>query len=124
MMAKILVVDDDQDIRELISFTLRHNGFDVFVCSNGMDAVRLCAEELPNLVIMDVRLPGISGYEACRQITTSEKTKHIPVIFLSAKGQLDEIRTGLEAGAVEYYLKPFTPQELVDKVNQNLACYE
>ncbi len=123
-MAKILVVDDDQDIRELISFTLRHNGFDVIVCGNGADAVKLAEEEQPNLVILDVRLPIMNGYEACRQITKGEKTKHIPVVFLSAKGQLDEVRTGLEAGAVEYYLKPFTPQELVEKVNQNLTFYE
>ncbi len=123
-MTKILVVDDDQDIRELISFTLRHDGFAVIVSGNGEDAIQLAVEQQPDLIIMDVRLPGMSGYEACRKITSEERTKHIPVVFLSAKGQLDEIRLGLEAGAVEYYLKPFAPQELVDKIRQNLTYYE
>ena len=122
-MEKILVVDDDQDIRELVAFTLQLAGYEVFSASNGEDALRLCKEQDPALMLLDVRLPGISGYEVCHQITTDPLLRHIPVVFLTAKGQLEEIRKGLEAGAVEYFLKPFAPDELVAKAKELLLYH-
>lgn len=117
-MEKILVVDDDQDIRELVTFSLQLAGYEIFSTSNGEDALRICHEQNPTLVLLDVRLPGMNGYEVCRQITSDPRHVGISVVFLTAKGQLEEIRKGLEAGAVEYFLKPFLPTELVGKVKE------
>jgi len=122
-MNKILVVDDDQDIRELIAFTLQLAGYEMLTAANGGDAISICTAQHPDLVLMDVRLPGMSGYEVCRKICSNPATSCIPVAFLSAKGQLDEIRKGLEAGAVDYFLKPFAPEELVNKVKELLLYH-
>lgn len=118
MMEKILVVDDDQDIRELVIFTLQLAGYEMLYATNGKDALKICKEEHPTLVILDVRLPEISGYDLCRQITNDPSLGHSTVVFLTARGQLEEIRKGLEAGAAEYLLKPFAPGELVAKVKE------
>lgn len=117
-MEKILVVDDDQDIRELVTFSLQLAGYEIFSTSNGEDALKICLEQNPALVLLDVRLPGIGGYEVCKQITTDPRLAGTSVAFLTAKGQIDEIRKGLESGAVEYFLKPFLPGELVGKVKE------
>jgi CheY-like chemotaxis protein len=100
-MEKILVVDDDQDIRELVAFTLQLAGYEVFSASNGEDALRLCKEQNPALVLLDVRLPGMSGYEVCHQITTDPLLRHIPVVFnrKRATGRNSE-RVGSRGGGV------------------------
>jgi CheY-like chemotaxis protein len=116
-MSKILVAEDERDIRELITFSLRSlGGFDVAQAANGAEAVERAAAELPDLILMDVRMPKMTGYEACAKLKEIEETKDIPVIFLSAKGQESEIQKGLSAGAEEYILKPFAPDELVNQV--------
>lgn len=117
-MDKILVVDDDQDIRELVTFSLQLEGYEIFSAANGEDALKICHEQNPTLVLLDVRLPGMNGYDICRQITSDPRHTGTSVVFLTAKGQLEEIRKGLEAGAVEYFLKPFLPNELVGKVKE------
>jgi two-component system alkaline phosphatase synthesis response regulator PhoP len=122
-MAKILVVEDERDIRDLIAFTLRFAGHDVVAVGNGWEAVEAAPQEMPDLILMDVRMPRMTGYEACAQIKADERVKHIPVVFLSAKGQETEIRTGLDAGASDYLLKPFAPNELADRVKQLLEQY-
>jgi DNA-binding response OmpR family regulator len=78
--------------------------------------VEYAQKEMPDLILMDVRMPKMTGYEACRQMKTMESVRDIPVVFLSAKGQESEIQTGLEVGAEEYILKPFAPDELVKQV--------
>lgn len=119
-MTKILVAEDERDIRELIAFTLRFAGFDVALAKNGAEAVDLVEAEGPDLIILDVRMPKMTGYEACRHIKENPNVRDIPVVFLSAKGQDAEIQQGLESGAEEYILKPFVPDELVAQVRDVL----
>ncbi len=120
-MAKILIAEDERDIRELVTFTLNFAGYEVVSASNGEEAVQLVEQEMPDLVILDVRMPRMTGYEACTRIKNNPKTAHIPVVFLSAKGQESEIQTGLQAGADEYLLKPFAPDQLIAHVQRMLA---
>ncbi len=118
MATKILIAEDERDIRDLIAFSLRYGGFEVVEASNGQEAVERALAEKPELILMDVRMPKMTGYEACRQLKSMDEMKHIPVIFLSAKGQETEIQQGLDAGAEEYILKPFAPDELSSKVRE------
>lgn len=119
-MPKILVAEDERDIRELIGFTLRYAGFDVDLTSNGAEAVDRAAELQPDLIMLDVRMPRMTGYEACRQLKENDATSTIPIVFLSAKGQEVEIEEGLASGALEYIVKPFAPDELVSQVKDIL----
>lgn len=123
-MAKILIAEDERDIRDLIIFTLRFSGYEVVAASNGEEAIQLAQQEMPDLILLDVRMPRKTGYEACAAIKADEKTKNIPVIFLSAKGQESEIQAGLQAGAVEYLLKPFVPDQLTARIQAVLAAHE
>lgn len=120
-MPKILIADDERDIRDLITFTLRFAGYEVIPTANGEEALQAALREVPDLILLDVRMPRMTGYEACEHIRANPRIRHIPVVFLSAKGQEAEVQTGLEAGAVEYILKPFSPDELTAKVKSILA---
>jgi len=119
-MLKILVAEDERDIRELIGFTLRFAGFEVVLAANGVEAVEKAPEEKPDLIMLDVRMPRMTGYEACRHLKDNPATSTIPVVFLSAKGQETEIEQGLASGAVEYIVKPFAPDELTNQVKSIL----
>ena len=119
-MARILVAEDERDIRELINFTLMFAGHTVTLAANGAEAVEIVEQANPQLIMMDVRMPKMTGYEACRQIKLMEAFKNVPVIFLSAKGQDEEIQSGLDAGATAYILKPFSPEDLARRVNEIL----
>ena len=120
-MAKILVAEDERDIRDLIQFTLEFAGHQVVTAANGEEAVHVAQREIPELILSDVRMPRLSGYEACKLIKADPATAHIPVVFLSAKGQDAEVQSGLDAGAAEYLLKPFAPDQLMAKVAEMLA---
>jgi len=120
-MPKILVAEDDQDIRELVVLTLQFNGFTVNSVENGALAVDAAQADNYDLILMDVRMPQMTGYDACRHLRQIEATKDIPIIFLSAKGQESEIETGLSAGADQYILKPFAPNVLIGAINKVLA---
>ena len=120
-MAKILIADDERDIRELIGFTLRFASHEVITAKDGEEALRMAEQEKPELVLLDVRMPKMTGYETCRQLKMDPELKNIPVVFISAKGQESEIQAGLNAGAVEYVLKPFAPNDLAARVNEILA---
>ena len=122
-MPKILIAEDEPDIRELVAFTLRFAGYEVVAAANGEEAVQLAGSEMPDLALMDVRMPRMTGYDACRAMKASPDLKHIPVVFLSAKGQDSEINAGLEAGAEEYLLKPFAPDQLAQRVRAILAKF-
>jgi len=119
-MSKILVAEDERDIRDLIGFTLRFAGFEVLLADNGIEAIEKAPLEQPDLIILDVRMPKMTGYEACRQLKKNPATSAIPIVFLSAKGQEDEIKQGLASGALEYIVKPFAPDELVNQVKDIL----
>ena len=122
-MARILIAEDEPDIRELVAFTLRFAGHEVTATSNGEEALQQASLIIPDIIIMDVRMPRMTGYDACRAMKTDVVLKDIPVVFLSAKGQDAEIQTGLDAGAEEYLLKPFAPDQLVERVRAILAKF-
>lgn len=122
-MAKILIAEDERDIRDLVAFTLRFAGYEVIAAGNGEEAVDLAPKVNPDLILMDVRMPRMTGYEACRAIKANNDLKDIPVVFLSAKGQESEIQQGLDAGAEEYLLKPFAPDQLTTRVRAILAKF-
>jgi DNA-binding response OmpR family regulator len=119
-MAKILVADDDSDVRELSIFTLRFAGYEVLGASNGEEAVNLAKMNHPDLILLDVRMPKMNGYEACKALKADPNTSSIPVIFLSARGQESEIQVGFNLGAVDYILKPIAPDKLTEKVKYHL----
>jgi len=119
-MYKVLIAEDERDILDLIKFTLQYGGYEVIPTSNGVEAWEVLQRELPHLVLLDVRMPGMSGYEVCKQIKSNHRTSHIPVVFLSAKGQESEINTGYETGAIDYILKPFSPDQLLNRLNELL----
>ncbi|MDX2078782.1 MAG: response regulator [bacterium] len=119
-MAKILIAEDERDIRELITFTLTFAGHEITQAANGAEAVELAQTVLPDLIMLDVRMPRMTGYEACRAIKQIDTIKDIPVVFLSAKGQDDEVSDGLDSGAIDYIMKPFSPTELADKIGKLL----
>jgi CheY-like chemotaxis protein len=123
-MAKILIAEDERDIRDLVAFTLRFAGHEVVAVGNGAEAVETARLEIPDLILMDVRMPRMTGYEACEKMKADPQLAEIPVVFLSAKGQESEIRVGLEAGAAEYLLKPFAPSELTERVSELLEKYK
>lgn len=122
-MARILIAEDEPDIRELVAFTLRFAGHEVVTTNNGEEALHKAQEMIPDLIMMDVRMPRMTGYEACKKMKEIDALKPIPVVFLSAKGQESEVSAGLEAGAVEYILKPFAPDQLTAKVKELLEKY-
>lgn len=120
-MTKILVAEDEKDIRELIAFTLRFSNFEVVLAANGVEAVEMARAEQPTLILMDVRMPRMTGYDACRQLKEDPQTRDIPIVFLSAKGQEAEIQQGLASGATQYILKPFAPDDLIRQVKDILS---
>ena len=121
-MAHILVAEDERDIRELINFTLVYAGHTVTQAANGQEAYEKAVELAikPDLIMMDVRMPKMTGYEACRQMKLVPELKDIPVVFLSAKGQDEEVQTGIDAGAIAYILKPFAPEDLNRRISEIL----
>jgi CheY-like chemotaxis protein len=120
-MASILIAEDERDIRELINFTLMFAGHTVTTAANGEEAVEKAAEAKPDLIMLDVRMPRMTGYEACRKLKQTDATRDVPVVFLSAKGQDEEVQNGLDVGGVAYILKPFAPDDLTRRVAEILA---
>lgn len=120
-MERILIAEDEPDIRELIRLALQFNGYEVISASDGAEAVELASNNSFDLIMLDVRMPRLTGYEACRQLRKMESTKEVPIVFLSAKGQEAEVDEGIEAGADRYILKPFAPIELANEIKQILA---
>ncbi|MFQ5578941.1 MAG: response regulator transcription factor [Anaerolineae bacterium] len=119
----ILVAEDELDIRELIAIALQLSGYRVTQAQNGQEAIQKAKELVPDLILLDVRMPRMTGYEACEVLKTDAATGHIPIVFLSAKGQEAEIKQGKNLGAEAYFLKPFAPDELSENVRKILAKY-
>ncbi len=122
-MAKILIAEDERDIRDLVAFTLRFAGYEVFAAANGEEAVEMAPNINPDLILMDVRMPRMTGYEACKIMKLNPELQDIPIVFLSAKGQEAEIQQGLDVGAEDYLLKPFAPDQLTSRVKTILAKF-
>lgn len=120
-MPKILVVDDQAMIRKLIKMSLNLPGYDVLEAEDSDQAIQIIQQEIPDLIILDVMMPGdVNGIGLCHIIKNSDDWKHVPIIFLSAKGQRIDIEEGLNTGANDYLLKPFSPEILMNKVSQYL----
>lgn len=113
---KILVVDDEPDLIELVSYNLKKEGFKVFTAPDGEDALEKVRKGSFDLIILDLMLPGIQGVELCRMIRSNPKTEDIPIIMLTARGEVSDRIRGLETGADDYMAKPFSPKELVARV--------
>jgi DNA-binding response OmpR family regulator len=119
-MFKILIAEDEPDIRELITLTLQFSGYEVVSVKDGAEAVVEAQAGEFDLILLDVRMPRMTGYEACRIIRSIDSTKENPIIFLSAKGQESEVQAGVEAGADQYILKPFATDMLTQKIKDVL----
>lgn len=119
-MLKILIVEDDDDIRELIAFNLEMSGYEVIKCDNGDDALQTARERIPDLILLDIMLPGIDGFEVCRRMKKINSLKDKPVIMLTARTDDEDIITGLETGADDYITKPFRPKILLARVKTAL----
>jgi DNA-binding response OmpR family regulator len=109
---KILIIEDDTDLAEMLSAYFRVQGFQVTTAGWGEDAVQIALDEAPDIVVLDIRLPDIDGYEVCRRLRQNRRTRNIPVVFLTEKRERDDKLSGLELGAVDYITKPFDIQEL------------
>lgn len=120
-MRKVLIADDDANIRNILDFTLHAEGFDVVAARNGDDAFTLALGEQPDLVILDVMMPGTNGFETCRRLKDDRRTARIPVVLLTARGSRDDRRVGEEAGADAYVTKPFSPGKLIAAVQDLLG---
>lgn len=121
-MKKILITDDQLEVRELVEVTLMMDDYKIFQASNGTEAVNIAMKEKPDLILMDVMMPGsIDGFETTRIIKDNPETANCYVIILSAKGQQIDRDKGKSAGADDYFVKPFSPLDLINKVEEVLA---
>ncbi len=116
-MRKILICDDDANIRNIMEFSLEAEGFHVLAAADGEQALRMVIGEHPDLVILDVMMPGSDGLSVCRELKQNPATRHIPVLLLTAKSGKGDREAGQAAGADDYITKPFSPQRLVEKVH-------
>jgi two-component system phosphate regulon response regulator PhoB len=114
-MAKehILVVDDEADIRKLVEYNLAKEGYKIACAATGEEALKKARAAVPDLVILDLMLPGVDGLEVCRLLKSDARTQRIPIVMLTAKGEESDIVAGLELGAADYVTKPFSPRVLV-----------
>ena len=112
----ILLVEDAEDIRELVAFNLRKEGYRVLEAASGEAGLTLARQQSPDVVILDVMLPGKDGYAVCRELGSAETTRHIPVIMLTARGDEVDRIVGFELGAVDYVVKPFSVRELLLRI--------
>lgn len=120
-MARIVIADDDADIRELVAFKLRHEGHQVTAVDDGAAALAACNSQVPDLVILDVMMPGMSGLEVARQIRADASLQGLPIMMLSARAHESDREQGFEAGADAFMTKPFSPRELASRVEAVLA---
>jgi DNA-binding response OmpR family regulator len=118
---KVLVVDDDPVIVRLLEVNFEMEGFTVVSAVDGADGVEKARSEQPDVVVSDVMMPKLNGLELCVAIKADETTSGIPVVLLSAKAQIADIRAGIDAGADDYVTKPFEPLDLIDRVNKLLG---
>jgi two-component system phosphate regulon response regulator PhoB len=116
----ILVVDDEEDVLELVKYNLEKNGYRVTTASSGEEAISKARSIVPNLVLLDLMLPGIDGLEVCKQLKNNPKTEQVPVIMLTAKGEESDVVVGLEVGADDYITKPFSPKVLIARIRRIL----
>ena len=117
----ILIADDDEDILQLVAFRLERSGYTVIKARDGAEAIEAARKQVPDLAVLDVRMPKFDGYEVTRALRADEATKRVPVILLTAKVQDGDVQRGFDAGADDYVRKPFSPQELRSRVQAILG---
>lgn len=121
-MSRVLIADDEFNIRNILDFSLHAEGLDVVEAENGEQALMMAQEENPDLIILDVMMPGMGGVETCRALKADARTAHIPVILLTARSGKDVRQEGLDAGAAKYITKPFSPQRVISVVQDLLGA--
>jgi len=119
---KILVCDDEVYILHILDFSLGAEGFDVITANNGEMAIQKAKQERPNLIVLDIMMPVLDGYETLKQLKREPETKDIPVILLTAKGRDVDKRLGFEVGATDYIVKPFSPSRLIERIEEIIGC--
>ena len=119
--ATVLVAEDDDDIRALVAFRLERSGYSVVLARDGVTALEISAKELPDLIVLDVMMPKLDGFEVTRRLRADEATRRIPIILLTARAQDNDVQQGFEAGADDYLRKPFSPDELRARVQAILG---
>ncbi len=122
--AHALIVDDERDILELVEYNLSRNGYRVTCVATGEEALKAARSKTPDVMLLDLMLPGVDGLEVCKALKRDSKTQHIPVIMLTAKGEEADIVSGLELGADDYITKPFSPRVLLARVRAVLRRKE
>ncbi|GAA3448057.1 response regulator transcription factor [Planomonospora venezuelensis] len=120
-MAIVLVAEDDADIRDLIIFKLEQTGHAVTAVGDGLSALKAAREQTPDIILLDVMMPGMSGIDVCRELRRIPETAGLPIILLTARAQESDVATGLTAGADDYIVKPFSPRVLADRVHSVLT---
>jgi DNA-binding response OmpR family regulator len=120
-MARILIAEDEANIFKLVSFRLKHLGHDVIWAQNGSQALEAAREQSPDLILLDVMMPEYDGFQVLKMLKAGADTQPIPVIMLTARGHEKDVVTGIEGGADDYIVKPFSFPELIARVNAALA---
>ncbi|MCJ7545352.1 MAG: response regulator [Deltaproteobacteria bacterium] len=121
---KILVVDDEENIRELVRYNLAREGYQVTTVGSGEEALKQASSKPPDLIVLDLMLPGMDGFDVCRQLKNDSRTAHIPIVMLTVKGEESDIVVGLELGADDYITKPFSPKVLLARIKAVLRRRE
>jgi DNA-binding response OmpR family regulator len=121
MNNKILIIEDDPATSRLVEYSLRHEGYHVVKATNGLEGIRMAHAEAPDLIILDVMLPGLDGFEICHRLRSDAATARLRILMFSAKAQEIDKDTGLKVGADEYLTKPAAPAEIVARVQKLLA---
>ncbi len=119
---RILVVDDEVYILQILEFSLGAEGFEVITANNGELAVEKATQAQPDLIVLDIMMPVLDGYETCRRLKRQAETKNIPVILLTAKGREADKKLGFDVGAVDYIIKPFSPNRLISRIEEIIGC--
>lgn len=116
-MDKIVIIDDEEDIRDILSYNLIKEGFAVFSAPNGLEGIKICKDELPSLVLLDVMMPGMDGVEVCEALRKTPGLEHVLICFLTARSEDYSQIAGLDAGADDYISKPIKPRVLISRIN-------
>lgn len=118
MNTKVLIVDDEPNILLSLDFLMKKNGYKVFLARNGAEAIESATSNLPDVIILDIMMPDVDGYQICKTLKSDPKLQHTKIMFLSAKSKESDIAKGLELGADAYMTKPFGNKELLEKVKE------
>jgi len=121
MKKKVLIVDYEVDLVETLKFKLEASGFDTLTAYDGLEALSKAKNDHPDLILLDIMLPKLNGYQICRELKSDDKYKHIPIVMLTAKAQESDKFWGLETGADEYVTKPFDSNQLIDIIKKHLS---